>query len=111
MKVIKQVFLCGLIGALFGGIFGVINSPDLAFVLSAMGIVAIWILYGLAFFIIFMKRNFFEIYFERFAQNSKFNVEFEVAEIRVLNNQALKVDEHGNPRLDPQWLMRGSEYD
>lgn len=62
MRILKQFFACGLIGAIFGVVFLKIDGSFLGFLVSSlMGMIFIWSLYIFA----FLLNIFWGIFFKR----------------------------------------------
>lgn len=106
MKEMKQMFLCGLAGAIIGILLSFGEPLVLIAVVAVMGFVTLLFLYWIIFLIVFIH--------EKIPKEAHFNSshlvidanEYECSGTKYFSNPAYRLDENGDPALDPQCLMR-----
>ncbi|MEX0139638.1 hypothetical protein MRBLMS1_000399 [Massilia sp. LMS1-1-1.1] len=106
MRMIRQMFLCGLSGAIIGILLSVGEPFLLVVVVAVMGFVTLLSLYWIIFLVVFFHEKNLE---EAHLYSSQLVIdkdEYECGGTKYFGNPAYRLDESGDPDLDPQWLMR-----
>ena len=106
MKTIKQMIFCGLVGAILGILLSLGEPLLLVVVVAVMGFVAMLFLHAIIFIVVFVN--------ERIPNDAHVNSsqkvidmdDYECGGTKYFSNPAYRIDENGDPTLDPQWLIR-----
>lgn len=106
MKTLMQIASCVLIGGIFGGSFGFDGSVLGTAIYAAFGIAFMLVLYTVSYIIVCISkristgcilispRTYLVMYDDFFYGKNPFK------------NQAYRIDENGEPNIDPLWLLR-----
>ena len=106
MRTIRQMFLCGLSGAIIGILLSLGEPFLLVVVVAVMGFVTLLSLYCIIFFVVFFHEKTLK---EAHLYSSQLVIdtdEYGCGGTKHFSNPAYRLDESGDPALDPQWLMR-----
>ncbi|MGK5060343.1 hypothetical protein ACQ4WY_25755 [Janthinobacterium sp. LB2P49] len=106
MKTAKQMFFCGLAGAIIGILLSRGEPLLLAVAVSIMGIFTLLFLYGIIFLAVFVN--------DKIPKDGQVNLsqkvinmdDYEYGGTKYFSNPAYRIDENGDPTSDPQWLIR-----
>lgn len=106
MKAIRQMFLCGLAGVIIGVLLSFGEPLLLVVVVAVIGFFTLLFLYAIIFLLILIHEKILRedhFYSSQLVINTN---EYECDGTKYFSNPAYRLDESGDPALDPQWLMR-----
>lgn len=103
---LKKILMCGIVGAIFGGVLGSGESITLTVIFSIAGLVVVVIVYGLIYFIYYMIIIFRKCSGEAILSFHDLRDDTYLYSGDLIKNSSYRIDEYGNPNLDARWLSR-----
>jgi hypothetical protein len=106
VKATRQMFLCGLAGVIIGVFLSFGEPLLLVVVVAAIGFFALLFLYGIIFLVVLIHEKILKednFYSSQLVNDTN---EYECCGTKYFSNHAYRLNESGDPDLDPQWLLR-----
>ena len=106
MTHLKKVLMCGIVGAIFGGLLGYGESTTVIAIFSIIGFIIISMIYGFIFLIYYMTSTFQKCSGETILHPNDHRYDTDFYDENLIKNPSYRIDEHGNSSLDARWLSR-----
>lgn len=103
---LKKVLMCGIVGAIFGGVLGYGEFTMVTAIFSIIGFIFIVMLYGLIYLIQYIITVFHKYSEETILHSHAHRYDTDFYDENIIKNPSYRIDEHGNSSLDASWLSR-----